>query len=114
MFFDGFHQIWLFAMANWRMFFAFYTSTVIICYAVSCTVALVALFLVRAPFFVTFSISIATVGLFMSLLYKEISHPEQYYFYYNRGISKMRLYAFCGIINVVIGTLILIFYAQST
>ena len=100
-------------MANWRIFIAFYTSTVHVCFAVSCVVALFSL-IVRASFFVTFSISIATVGLFMSLLYKEISHPEQYYFYYNRGISKMRLYAFCGIINVVIGTLILIFYAQST
>ena len=100
-------------MANWRIFFAFYTSTVIVCYVVSCMVAFVAL-LVRVPFFVTFSISIVTVGLLMSLLYKEISCPEQYYFYYNRGISKMRLYAFCGIINMVIGTLILILHAQFT
>ena len=100
-------------MVNWRILFAFYVSTVHVCYAVSCVVALVAL-LVRIPFFVTFAISIATAGLFASLLYKEISHPQQYYFYYNRGISKMRLYAFCGIINMVIGTLILILHAQLT
>ena len=100
-------------MANWRIYFAFYTSTIIVCSVVSCMVALVSL-IVRVPFFVTFSISIATVGLFFSLLYKEISCPEQYYFYYNKGISKMKLYAFCELINVLIGTLILVFHAQFT
>lgn len=35
---------------------------------------------------------IPTVGLGMDFFYKELAHKEDYFFYYNQGISKIRLW----------------------
>jgi hypothetical protein len=57
-----------------------------------------------------FAISYAVIGFVFVFLYKEIVRPNEYYFYYNQGISKIRLYSFCLIINVLFAILVLIIY----
>jgi len=42
-------------------------------------------------FLTTFLISFFTGGYLLSLFFFELRHKQQYYFYYNRGLSKPRL-----------------------
>ncbi|KKB57971.1 hypothetical protein DXB27_04525 [Parabacteroides gordonii] len=43
-------------------------------------------------------------GLFLDLIYKEIARKENYYFYYNQGISKVELWlvAICSWLTLLI------------
>ena len=73
--------------------------------AIACSVIFLELFLLVLP------IAIMTAGTFLSLFYKELSKKNEYYFYYNRGISKINLYVFTIILNVFTGILLhLIFH----
>ena len=91
------------------LYWAFYKSTVILNIAVS--FALASLATVFSGDVFTFCIyfpgSFATIGLLFVFLYKEIAFPLEYYFYYNRGITKIKLFIFCFLINVLPATLIL-------
>lgn len=50
-----------------------------------------------------FSICFLTGGYIISLGYFEVSRPNQYYFYYNQGLSKLRLYIVSYLYNAVFG-----------
>ena len=84
------------------IYWAFYKSTIFINFVVSLMVGLVTMSIT------IFAISLATIGLIFALLYKEVMCPYEYYFYYNRGISKIRLIVFCLFVNSLPSTLILI------
>ena len=49
-----------------------------------------------------FFVSILTFGLLLSLYFYEIRYSHRYYFYYNLGLSKVRLIAYVSAINVVL------------
>jgi hypothetical protein len=44
-----------------------------------------------------------SAGFLMILLYQEQTHKTEYYFYYNKGISKLRLILVSGLLNVTLG-----------
>ena len=46
-------------------------------------------------------------GPLLCFLYKEISRKNEYYFYYNRGISKLSLWIVTLLIYIVSGTLLI-------
>ncbi len=48
-----------------------------------------------------------TGGPILSIFYKEISKKNEYYFYYNRGISKVNLIAFSMILNMLTGIILI-------
>ena len=74
----------------YKMYWAFYKSTVTINLVVSLMVSLVVLMISPVLASITvFAIGYVTFGLFFSFLYKEVVRPKEYYFYYNRGISKI-------------------------
>lgn len=50
-------------------------------------------------FLATFSFSLLTGGLLLSLYLHQLRYKEQYYFYYNRGLSKIHLAVACLVIN---------------
>jgi len=85
-----------------RLYLAFYKSTVILNLCVSLAIAFI-----TGQFFVFFAISFATFGLLAVFLFQEIVRPLEYYFYYNRGISKIKLIIFCLLVNLLLGTLFL-------
>jgi len=62
--------------------------------------------------FYWFSISIMTVGFFIALWIKQssIANKEEYYFYYNFGITKPKLIIFSSVLNALFATLISIGY----
>ena len=94
------------------MYWAFYKSTVVLNICVSGMVA----FLTREALLVTFPICFATVGLLVAFLYKEIARKMEYYFYFNRGISKIKLMLFCFMVNVLLALpiLFIVFYVTSS
>jgi len=95
----------------WSLYWAFYKSTLNINLVVSLLV-----FLVSSGSITFFAISFVFFGLFFALLYKEIARPREYYFYYNWGITKIKLMIFCVFVNILPSALILIiaYYVASS
>lgn len=54
--------------------------------------------------------SFVPFGLVLSLAYKEIAHKEEYYFYFNQGITRVELWivslflvvSFCIVFNLIV------------
>ena len=91
-------------MKKIKFIYIFYKSTLLVNIAVSALLAIIGF----AYFFQIFSISFMTAGPILGLLYKEVTEYNQYYFYYNKGISKVSLILSCFVISAVIGTVIFI------
>jgi len=53
-----------------------------------------------------------TAGFLLSLFYFELTSKNEYYFYYNKGISKLRLISVTAAINVLIGSILIIIYYE--
>jgi len=87
-----------------KLLLIFYKSTLL--FSIACGVMLGALNF--QIFFVAFGFSFLSAGTVISLLYKEISKQHEYYFYYNKGISKQTLILTCVLTNLVIGILLII------
>ena len=92
------------------MYWAFYKSTI----AVNLCVSL-AIFAITQNIYI-FAASIVLFGPLCAFLYKEVVKPLEYYFYYNRGISKTKLIIFCLIVNILPSTMIslIAYYVAST
>lgn len=84
------------------IYWTFYKSTVTINLAVSLIICIIA----RSV--TVFAVGLVTFGLFFAFLYKEVVRPHEYYFYYNQGISKIKLIIFCLFVNILPSALILI------
>ncbi len=55
-----------------------------------------------------FPLAFLTGGIVIGILYIELSKNNQYYFFYNLGLSKKSLISFSVVINTLIGISILI------
>ncbi|WP_158990990.1 hypothetical protein [Mucilaginibacter sp. L196] len=87
-----------------KLVLVFYKSTLL--FSIACGVMLGAL---NFPlFFVAFGFGFLSAGTVITLLYKEISKQHEYYFYYNKGITKQTLILTCILTNLVIGMLLII------
>ncbi len=82
-----------------QMLLVFYKSTLTLSICFSLVFAVIG---GPAPFR-NFGIALMTGGTVIGLLYKEISHKNEYYFYYNTGISKLALLFSCAAINTMFG-----------
>ena len=91
-----------------KIYWAFYKSTVTINLVVSLMFGIV------SRSIIVFAISLVSIGLFFAFLYKEVVRPQEYYFYYNRGISQIKLIIFCMLVNILPSALILIIYNYVT
>ena len=92
---------------NVMLYWAYYKSTVVINLCVSAAIVLIASFLNDADVSLyLFAASLALIGPSFAFLYKEIVRPLEYYFYYNRAISKIKLIAFCLTVNILLATII--------
>lgn len=78
---------------NWRLYLYFFRSTWILSILTGIGISLV---LKSLPFPVNMISSIfaliPTGGLLLDLCYKELSYKEEYLFFNNQGISKVRLW----------------------
>ncbi len=87
---------------KFRLFAAFYKSTLTLSICFSVVFAIIA----WPAFMRFFGVAFMSGGTVISLMYKEISQQKEYYFYYNRGISKIMLLISCAALNVLFGTII--------
>jgi len=85
---------------NIMLYWAYYRSTIVINLCVSLAIVLIA----KDIYF--FAASIAVAGPSFAFLYKEVVRPLEYYFYYNRSISKIKLISFCLTVNIILAVII--------
>jgi len=52
-----------------------------------------------------------TAGTMIGIFYKEITHQNEYYFYYNLGISKANLIAVNALLNILTGLMLLLIFS---
>jgi len=87
-----------------KLLFIFYKSTLL--FSIVCGIALAAMNF--HDFFAAFGFSFLSAGTLISLTYKEISKQHEYYFYYNKGLTKKVIITTCILTNLVIGIFIII------
>ena len=88
-------------MDNVKLYWEFHKSTLIINWTFSFAFSMILISPLLIP------IVSMTGGPLISIFYKEISRKNEYYFYYNRGISKLNLIIISLILNILIGLVIL-------
>lgn len=88
-----------------KLIFHYYKELLLINSSVSICLGLLTYMLFKAY---GFPIAFMTGGYLLSLGYFELSKKKQYYFYFNKGLSKLQLYISSFIINTVIGLLLLL------
>jgi len=62
-------------------------------------------------FFRLFPTMMMTAGTMIGIFYKEITHQNEYYFYYNLGISKANLIAVNALLNILTGLMLLLIFS---
>ena len=95
-----------------KLYIQFYSSTLILNISFSVFAAILFYFLSRIPMIYSFSMFFMTFGFFIAILVKESTfvNKTEYYFYYNFGISKIKLFLISMMINFVIGFSLIIGY----
>ncbi len=84
-------------MKKVRLFWEFHRSTLLINWSFSIAFSM----LIFPLFFTMLPIYMMTGGPILSLFYKEISKKNEYYFYYNRSISKVSLIVVSMALNLI-------------
>ena len=82
-----------------RMYWGFYKETLPINWGISFLLATITYPVPSSKFFLLIMAS----GAFLSLFYKELSRKNEYYFYYNRGITKLKLWSLTLLLNFFFG-----------
>jgi len=100
-------------MSKLKLYWEYYKSTLILNLSSSVLLAFIiseaskSLPLARLSFQIIFLLCFMFGGAFLSFFYKEISHKGEYYFYYNQGISKIRLWIVTLSTNILLGGLLI-------
>lgn len=90
-------------MENIRFYWEFHKSTLIINWSFSVAFSMILFLPIMIP------IISMTGGPLISVFYKDLSRKNEYYFYYNRGISKVKLIVVSLLLNIFIGAIIISF-----
>ena len=99
-------------MKDIKLYGYFYKSTIPINWLVSLFFSILLYVFSRTSILYRFSIFSMTLGFLISLLIKESSfiNKDEYYFYYNMGITKTKLIIFCSIVNIILASILMIGY----
>jgi hypothetical protein len=100
-------------MVKIKLYWAFFKSTLIMNMAVSFFISFIVYFSLKEmsenpPAFLNLYIKICIFGgPLISFYYKEITRKPEYYFYYNKGISKLNLIIATLLIYILLGFILL-------
>lgn len=83
------------------MYLHFHKSTLLLNWGTS---LLVSLFFFSIK---NFAFTTLVLGFSVALIYKQISKPNEFYFYYNAGISKLNLIIVNFLLNVVFASILI-------
>lgn len=87
-----------------KLLFIFYRSTLALNWSSSLAFA----FVLFPKFSIILPVMLMTGGSLLSIWYKDLSRKNDYYFYYNRGLSKAQLMLFSVLMNLLSGGLLYI------
>jgi len=98
-----------------KLYFQFYKSTLGINASLSVFLSVVLYFMAKYPIVYSYALSSMSLGYVISILVKEssFSNKDEYYFYYNFGITKIKLFMVCGFMNIVFAILIIAGYSYA-
>ncbi len=91
-------------MSKLNLYWAFFKSTFTISFFFSFILALI----MYPLFFTVFPIALMTGGPIISLFYKELFRRNEYYFFYNRGIAKIKLLSISLVFHFTFGLIVFI------
>jgi hypothetical protein len=92
-----------------RLIIQYYKSLLLMNVIISICLGLMSLIIGKYGFPICFM----TGGYVLSILYYELSKQKQYYFYFNKGLSKQTLYITSFIINTILGIIIVLLIKLS-
>ena len=84
----------------------FYKSTLSLSITCAALIAALSIFNIWAMLF-AFGVCFLSGGTVITLLYKELSKKDEYYFYYNKGLTKLSLILTCATGNLIAGLLLI-------
>lgn len=90
-------------MGSFRFYLEFYKSHLILNWAISIAFA----FLLTPSFLTGLPIMLMTAGPITCIFFQEFSRKKEYFFYYNRGITKLELLLSFLILNIITGAILL-------
>ena len=100
-------------MNKLKLLYAFYKSTLTINLSASFLLTILTLAVsisenwgtglggLLVNFVQSFLLVFLTAGFLISIIYKELTYKEEYYFYYNRGVGRVKLFLFCVALNLL-------------
>ena len=97
-------------MRNIRLYLYYYKTTLLANWSISIFFAFLFCGFSIMSFLNIFSILSMTLGFLISFLLKQSSfiNKEEYYFFYNVGITKVKLIIFCSMFNIIFALIIII------
>ncbi|MDP2721382.1 MAG: hypothetical protein Q8O72_01380 [Bacteroidales bacterium] len=97
-------------MENLKLYWEFHKSTLLVNWLFSVAFSMILVSPVLIP------VMSMSGGPLLSIFYKQLAHKNEFYFYYNQGISKIKLIVVSLILNVIVGlfVLIIIYYVKYT
>jgi hypothetical protein len=98
-----------------KLFFQFYKSTLILNWVFSIGLSIIFYLVAEWPVVYTFALFLASFGFIFSIIIKEsgFSNKDEYYFYYNFGITKIKLLIFCCLLNLALSSFIIAGYSYA-
>jgi len=100
---------------NFKVYLHFHKTTLMPNWVFSICLAALFHFTQGIPLPYGFAVFSVSFGFLLSLLIKEsaFSDKTEYYFYYNLGIPKTKLFMFSFILNIVLGAILSAGYAYG-
>jgi len=96
-----------------KLYWEYYKSTLFFNLSSSVLLTIVlleaakSLSIAHLSFQILYLLCVMSCGTFISLFYKELSRKGEYYFYYNQGISKLKLWIATITTNIVGGVFLI-------
>jgi hypothetical protein len=99
-------------MKDIKLYLQFHKSILPLNWASSICFSIILYLLSYTPIVYGFSMFSMSLGFLFSLLIKEsvFSNKDEYYFYYNFGITKIKLIMFSFILSIIFGLILIIGY----
>jgi hypothetical protein len=99
-------------MKDIKLYLQFYKSTLVLNWSFSVCLSTVLYLIQGAQVLYVFPVFSMSFGFLFALVVKEsaFSNEDEYYFYYNAGITKIKLITFSSAMNIIFGSILIIGY----
>ena len=97
---------------TYKLYFQFFTGTLKINLPFSLITSIIIFSVWGYLIVYSFAFLYVSLGFIISIIIKEsgFSNKDEYYFYYNFGISKIKLFIMCELMNLIFATVLITGY----